>query len=172
MWCSERRVALRLIAALPAAGLAAACGFQPLYGSGTPAMAMLGRVDVAPLSGEAGFVLRQRIVERVGAPDAATHRLDVELDIEQVGVVLTSEDDVTRYNIIGNAAFALRPIGAGEQVLIGDVRAITGYSAPTTRIATTFSSRVARQDAERRVAVELADRIVQRLALTSAEWAV
>lgn len=170
MWCSERRRALRLLAALPAAGLAAACGFAPLYGSGAPASRMAGRVDVAPMQGEAGFVLRQRLVDRLGSGGAPTHRLVVDLELDQAGVALTQDNVTTRYDVIGVAAYALTPLGGADVTLSGEVRAITGYSAPDTKTALTFASRAAQRDAERRLALQLADRIVQRLALGAEEW--
>ena len=57
------------------------------------------------------------------------------------------------------------PLAAGE------VRAVTGFSAPESEIASAFAQRAAEQDAEHRLAVELANRIVQRLALSAGTWA-
>ena len=48
------------------------------------------------------------------------------------------------------------------------MRTITGYSAPESETASAFASRAAERDAERRLAVTLADQILQRLALGAA----
>ena len=63
------------------------------------------------------------------------------------------------------------PLAGGPPVAAGEVRAITGYSAPESETASAFASRAAEQDAEHRLALELADRIVQRLALSAGTWA-
>ena len=62
------------------------------------------------------------------------------------------------------------PLAGGPPVAAGVVRSVTGYSAPESETASAFASRVAGQDAERRLAVELADQIVQRLALSAGRW--
>src|SRR5687767_9823546 len=79
----------------------AGCGFQPLYGEGSPAAEMVGRVAVAPLDGEgeAGFALRERLTERLGPATAPTHRLEVDLELESEGVALTQDDLTTRFNV-------------------------------------------------------------------------
>jgi hypothetical protein len=56
-------------------------------------------------------------------------------------------------------------------VLSGEVRAITGYSAPASETASAFASLAAGRDAEQRVARQLADLILQRLALAAGDWA-
>lgn len=168
MWSSDRR---RLLAAVPLALGAAACGFSPLYAPGSPAEGMIGRVDVAPMQGSAGFTLRERLVERLGSPQDAAWRLVVDLELDRTGVALTEENFTTRYNIVGTAAFALRPAGGGPALIDDSVRAITGYAAPDTETAVVFATRAAERDAELRLARTLADRIVQRLAVTAPDWA-
>jgi LPS-assembly lipoprotein len=151
----------------------AGCGFQPLYGEGSPAAEMVGRVAVAPLDGEgeAGFALRERLTERLGPATAPTHRLEVDLELESEGVALTQDDLTTRFNVTGVAAFALVPLAGGPPAVAGEVRSVTGYSAPASRAASAFATLVAEEDAEERLARALADQIAQRLALSAAEWA-
>ena len=57
-------------------------------------------------------------------------------------------------------------IGSSSRV----VRSVTGYSAPESATASAFASRVAGQDVERRLAIDLADQIVRRLALGAGRW--
>jgi LPS-assembly lipoprotein len=153
-----------------ASSLLAACGFTPLYGPGTPAAEMLGRVEVGPLEGAPGFALREELTGRLGPATAPTHRLDVELELEEAGVALTQQDITTRFDVIGTATYTLVPLAGGPPVAAGVVRSVTGYSAPESETASAFASRVAGQDAERRLAVDLADQIVQRLALSAGRW--
>ena len=62
------------------------------------------------------------------------------------------------------------PLAGGPPAASGVVRSVTGYSAPASETASAFASRVAGQDAERRLAIDLADQIVQRLALSADRW--
>lgn len=168
MWWSRRRLAAAL-AALPLT--LAACGFSPLYDEGTPAAGMGGRVEVGVIEGEPGLAMRERLVTRLGPPDAPTHRLAVTLDYDTVGVALTRESVTTRFDVVGRASFALLPVDGGPAVLEGQVRAVTGVSAPDLPAATAFAVESAERDAERRLAVLLADRILMRMALSAADWA-
>ena len=167
MWSSDRRPLLALLA-LPA--FLAACGFTPLYGEGAPATRMAGRVEVALIEGAPGFAMRERLTGRLGPPTAPTHRLEVALELERTGVALTQENITTRYNVIGVATYRLVPLAGGPPVTSGSLRLVTGYSAPTTAAASAFAIRAAERDAEQRLAVGLADQIIQRLALTAPDW--
>lgn len=166
MWWSDRRA---LLVGLVMSGLAA-CGFTPLYAPGTSAARMQGRIEVAVLPGEPGFLLRERLTERLGEAAAPEYRLDIELELSRTGVALTTQNVTTRFNVVGTAAYRLVPLAGGPAVAGGVVRSITGFSAPESETASAFASLAAEQDAERRLAVDLADRIVQRLALSSEEW--
>ena len=102
---------------------------------------------------------------------APTHRLDVDLELASTGVALTQQNVTTRFDVIGTADYALVPLAGGPPAASGVVRSITGYSAPDSETASAFASRAAEIDAERRLAIDLADRILQRLALGAEDWA-
>jgi LPS-assembly lipoprotein len=167
MWCSEAGRAV--LAGALALGLAG-CGFEPMYDQGAPAQAMLGRIAVGPVEGAPAFEMRERLTERLGAGEGADLILDVDLDLRREGVALTQQNVTTRFNIIGTADFALRPAAGGPAVVTGQVRNITGYSAPDSATASAFASLSAERDAESRVARTLADQIVLRLALQAEEF--
>ncbi len=168
MWWSRRRLVASL-AALPL--VAAGCGFTPLYDEGSPAAGMGGRVEVGVIDGVAGLAMRERLVSRLGPADQPTHRLSVSLAYDTTGVALTTESVTTRFDVIGRAEFALVPIGGGPAAASGRVRAVTGVSAPDLPAATAFAVESAERDAQRRLAIMLADQILMRLALSAAEWA-
>lgn len=171
MWFSERRALLKRLGLLPFAGLAASCGFEPLYAPGSAAASMRGRVAVGPIDAAAGFALRERLVARLGPAVQPTHLLEVALDLEQQGVALTRENVTTRFEVIGVAEFRLLPLGGAEPVAAGAARAVTGYSAPASRTASAYATLVARRDAELRLARTLADDIIEQLALSAPDWA-
>ena len=166
MWCSEAGRAV--LAGALALGLAG-CGFEPMYDQGAPAKEMLGRIAVGPVEGAPAFEMRERLTERLGGDVDADFILDVDLDLRRTGVALTQQNVTTRFNIIGTADFALRPAAGGEAVVTGQVRNITGYSAPDSETASAFASLSAERDAESRLARTLADQIVLRLALQADE---
>jgi LPS-assembly lipoprotein len=162
-----RRAALRALGLLPLA----ACGFTPLYAPGAPASRMAGLVEVGVIEGEPGFALRERLTQRLGPPTAPAYRLEIDMELERAGVALTQQNITTRFNVTGSAEYALVPLAGGPPVASGVVRSITGFSAPESETASAFASLSAERDAERRVAVDLAERILQRLALSAEEWA-
>jgi LPS-assembly lipoprotein len=162
MWWSRRTV----LAALAVS----ACGFTPMYGDGAPASRMAGRVEVGVLEGAPGFALRERLTGRLGPAVAPTHRLEVALELTETGVALTQENFTTRFNVVGTADYRLVPLAGGPPVASGEVRAITGYSAPASETASAFASLAAGRDAEKRLANDLADQILQRLALSAGDW--
>lgn len=174
MWSSDRvtrRGALALLALVPVALVPAGCGFQPLYGEGAPASRMAGRIDVGLIEGKAGFDLRERLVNRLGEPVAPAYVLTVDLTLVSTGTALTQENVTTRFDVSGVAEYTLTPISGGPAVASGAVRSVTGFNAPDSVASTAFAARAAEIDAEHRLAVTLADEIVQRLALSAEGWA-
>ncbi len=171
MWWSEEPSRRQVLGALALPALLAACGFTPLYGEGAPASRMAGRVEVAQLYGAAGFALREALTGRLGPAVDPAYRLDVGLRLTRTGVALTQQNVTTRFNVIGTASYRLVPLAGGPAIASGEVRAITGFSAPEAEISSAFAQRAAEQDAEHRLAVELANRILQRLALSAGTWA-
>jgi LPS-assembly lipoprotein len=162
-------VARRLILGIGLLALAA-CGFRPLYGEGEPAAAMGGHVDVALIEGAPGFAMRERLTQRLGPAVAATHRLETTLTLNRTGVALTQENVTTRYDVSGVATYRLVPVAGGPPVASGSVATVTGYSVPAEAASSAFANRAAERDAEERLAVTLADQIVERLALSAGAW--
>lgn len=167
MWWSEARLrAATLVGALALAG----CGFEPLYDPAGPAAAVAGRVDVAVIPGTTGYRMRERLIERLGESGAPTHRLAVDLRLSQVGVALTEDDVTSRFDVIGVAAWKLVALGGSVPALEEEERAVSGYSAPTSATTSAFAILSARRDAEERLALVLADRIAQRIAVEAGSW--
>jgi len=167
---SERPPRRALLAALLPVAALAACGFTPLYGEGAPASRMAGRVEVPVIDGETGFTLRERLTASLGDPALADYRLEITLDLKRSGVALTKQDVTTRFDIVGTAAYRLVPTKGGTPVAAGVVRSVTGFSSPESETSFAFASLSAERDAERRLAVALADQILQRLALSAESW--
>lgn len=158
----NRRTFLTLLAAPLALS---ACGFRPIYGEGSAADAMQGRVALGEFTGLSGFQMREELETNLGRATNATHVLNVDLSIERKGLAITPNGSITRYNLSGTANFAVSQIGGGI-VLSGAVSTLTAYNAT----ANAYATRVAEQDANRRLAKTLADEITTQLAISAEDW--
>jgi LPS-assembly lipoprotein len=142
---------------LSATGALAACGFTPLYGDNTAANALEGQISVAQIDGRMGFALRKRLTDRLGAATDPAYSLKITLDVDSVGLSISEQNDITRYNLTGRANYVLRR--GNSLVDSATVRAFAAYSATNSPFATD----AALIDARDRLATSLADRIVTRI---------
>ena len=116
-----------------------------------------------PDSQNAYFVTR-RIEERLGAGGAsAPYELDLIVSLNEESSASTSDGALTRYQVLGRVTYALRRTGETEVLDTNTVRHFTGYSASGSTVATLQAKR----DAEERMMVILADRVVQELVLAA-----
>ena len=162
MSLSNRRNFLALLATPLALS---ACGFRPIYGEGSAADAMQGRVALGDFSGLSGFHMREELETNLGPATTATHVLNVDLTITRKGLAITSDGSITRYNLNGVAKYTVSELG-GSIVLSGSVSALTAYNAT----ANAYATRVAEQDANRRLAKTLADEVTTQLAISAEDW--
>ncbi len=142
----------------------AACGFTPIYGRGTAAEALNGKIALGPVEDRLGFEFYEQLENRLGRADSPLYRLDITLTVSSKGLAITQDNAITRYNLAGVANFTLTRIADDNVVLQDKLRAFTAYSATSSAYSTFISER----DARRRLAVTLADQIATRIA-SSAE---
>ena len=93
--CAALMAPVALLASL------AGCGLQPMYaGGGSGAVAQgLAAVDVAPIEGRAGWLVRNALRDRLaqsGSAAAPRYRLDVLLDDDLEGLGLLTDETVGR----------------------------------------------------------------------------
>lgn len=132
------------------------CGFVPVYGEGS---ALRGTVVFETENSVAGFRLRERLEERLGASTAPRYNLRVILTDRSRTSAITADGDTTRFNVIGTARWTLTDLESDRVVERGAVETFTSYSATGSTVAT----QAAADDATTRLAVALADMIVSRL---------
>jgi len=148
----------RTLIALPLA--LAACGFTPVYGPDGAGTALRGQVLVQEPSTQAGYLLTRQLETRLGrSGSAAAYALDLEITLEEDDLAINAAGDITRFNLTGSVAYALRDSSAGSIVTSGTVNNFTAYSAAGTTVATL----AAQQDAIERLMVILGDQITSRL---------
>ncbi|HEV2746812.1 MAG TPA: LPS assembly lipoprotein LptE [Allosphingosinicella sp.] len=152
-------------AILLAALLLSGCGLRPLYsggGSGPVAQA-LHSVAVAPIPGRAGWLVRTALEDRltaVGGP-SPRYRVEVELDDDITGLGIRADNAVTRERRTLRARYRLIDAGAGTVLL----DATAGSDAGIDVVGSEFATVAAEQSALERLANEVADQIVARVAL-------
>jgi LPS-assembly lipoprotein len=105
-----------------------------------------------------------RVLERSlgAARDEPAYTLTTTLTFRRRETVITIQEDVTRYDVIGTARYALTPRGAAEPSLDDVAEAVSAY----TTLAAPYATAVAERDARRRVAEELARKVYGAVAAT------
>ena len=154
-----RTVALTLLLLL------AGCGLKPLYGGGGagPVAQSLRSVAIAPIEGRAGWLVRTALEDRLGAEPGgqARYRLEITLDDDVTGFGIRSDDAVTRERRTLRARYRLVDAALGTVVL----DATAGSDAGIDAVGSEYATVAAEQTALERLARELADQIVTRVAL-------
>ncbi|HWT13268.1 MAG TPA: LPS assembly lipoprotein LptE [Allosphingosinicella sp.] len=158
---------MKLALLLGAALLATSCTLRPLYsGGGTGHVAQtLEAVEVAPIPGRAGWLVRTALQDRLGAGAGsgaeARYRLEIELDDSITGFGIRSDNSVTRERRTLRARYRLVEAERGTVVL----DAAAGSDAGVDVVGSEYATVAAEQTALERLSIELADQIVARVAL-------
>lgn len=145
----------------------AGCGLRPLYsggGAGPVAMTLAG-VEVAPIEGRAGWLVRTALEDRLAAGRdqgaGPRFRLEVELDDQIIGFGLRPDNSVTRERRTLRARYRLVERERGTVVL----DSAAGSDAGIDVVSSEYATVAAEQTALERLSAEIADQIVTRLAL-------
>ncbi|WP_338446893.1 LPS assembly lipoprotein LptE [Pelagerythrobacter marensis] len=144
----------------------AGCGLQPMYaGGGNGQVARgLAAVEVAPIEGRAGWLVRNALRDRLGAagPESPRYRLDVRLDDRLEGLGVLSDDTVGRERRTLRARYQLVDTADGAILL----DATAGSDAGIDVVSSEYATIAAEQTALENLAQDVADRIVTQLSLT------
>lgn len=156
---------MRIILATLALATLSACGLSPMYaggGSGTVAQG-LSAVDVPPIEGRAGWLVRQELTDRLGAAGDATpqYRLVVRLDDSLEGLAILADDTVSRERRTLRARYQLVDTATGE-ILLDDT---AGSDAGIDVVSSEYATIAAEQTALENLSKEVASRIVTSVAL-------
>jgi LPS-assembly lipoprotein len=130
-------------------------------GSGTVARALSG-VEVPSIQGQSGWLVRNALVDRLGAAARmARYRLDVRLDERLQGLGILSDDTVTRERRTLRARFQLVDLASGDVVLDATAGADAGLDVVSSEYAVIAAEQTALENLSR----EVADQIVTRVAV-------
>lgn len=144
------------------------CGLRPLYGGGPSGVvaATLASVEVAPIPGRVGWLVRNELHERLGSGSAGpgTYRLEVELDDSITGLGIRGDRAAARERRTLRARYRLVELERGSVVL----DATAGSDAGIDVVSSEYATVAAEQTAIERLSEVVADQIVARLGLYAA----
>ncbi len=160
---------MRARSLLPALlGLAAtlsACGLKPMYagGSGGAVATSLRSIEVQAIPGKGGWMVRNALVAKLGgnAETTPAYRLEVELDDNITGFGIRGDRATTRERRTLRARYRLVQQATGLVLL----DATAGSDAGIDVVSSPYATVAAEQTALERLATQIADRMVARLAL-------
>lgn len=156
---------MRIAAALLVAFAVSGCGLRPLYGGGAGGHVAqsLQAVEVAPIAGQAGWLVRTALEDRLRSGDGAApaYRLEIELDDRIEGFGIRADNAVTRERRTLRARYRLVDAGIGTVLL----DATAGSDAGIDVVSSEYATVAAEQTALERLSIEIADQIVSRIAL-------
>ena len=159
------RAALLLTVSLSLTG----CGLRPLYADGASGSvaSTLRAIDVAPIDGQAGWLMRNKLTERLGETGSPAYRLEVELDDNITGFGIRGDRATTRERRTLRARYRLVDLRQGSVVL----DATAGSDAGIDVVSSEYATVAAEQTALERLADVVAEQIVARLGLFAARTA-
>ena len=137
----------------------AGCGFSPAFAPGGAATRLLNSVSLDDPSDRADFVLVRRFEERLGPANLARYGLSYSVIIREEPIAISSNNIITRYNLLGSVTYALRDLETEKVLASGKVENFTSFSAEGTTVA----NQAAQEDAEDRLMIILSDLMVTRL---------
>lgn len=162
---TDRRKTLRILAVGIGAGIAASCGYSPVYGprSTSQVAAALSGVRVGPIKDRTGQILRNNLLDRLnpkGQPTSPEYHLSVTVKESIRNLGIQRDETSTRSDLTLSASFQLVKLGINEPVMRGKSSSTNGFN----RVNTHYATVVAARDARKRAASEIADDIANRLA--------
>lgn len=156
---------MRAAGIILAALLLGSCGLRPLYEGGAqgPIARSLTSVQVAPISGQAGWLLRNKLVDRIGqtGQGAAAYRLDVSLDDSITSYGLRSDQVATQERRTLRARYQLVNMSSGMVVL----DASAGSDVSIDVVSSEYATVAAEQTALDNLTDAVADQIFARLSV-------
>lgn len=150
---------------LASSALLSGCGLRPVYSGGTSGTVAraIGSVDVEPIEGKAGWLVRNALNDRLAAIASGNgphYRLVVKLDDKISGFGVRLDDAITRERRTLRARYQLFDGATGALLVDATASSDAGLDVASSEYAT-----IAAEDtALERLAQTVADQIVARMA--------
>ncbi len=142
----------------------AGCGLQPIYAGGSNGVVARGlaQIDIAPIPGDEGWLMRNALSDRLGrgaGGGGSQYRLDVVLDDQLEGLGLLTDDTIGRERRTLRARYQL--VDLTTDTIIIDATA--GSDAGIDVVGSEYATIAAEQTALENLTQEVADQIIVRL---------
>lgn len=148
-----------------------ACGLHPLYSGGTsgPVAGLLSSVRVAPIEGQAGWLVRTKLIDRLGAAgeSAPRYRLDVKINDNLTLYGLRADRAATQERRTLRARYQLVDQATGMTLL----DATAGSDVSIDAVSSEYATVAAEQTALENLSGIVADQIVARVAIYASRTA-
>jgi LPS-assembly lipoprotein len=148
---------VRIAFVVALAGLCAACGFRPLYGTGGADSRALASIFVEPVEDSGAYELRNTLIDLLdsdGSQAGKTYRLALTYKRTSQGIALQNDAAITRYNDTLTVDYVLRDAKGTELT-----RGTKSNLAPVNVVQSPYATLVAQRDADRRSSQEIAEQI-------------
>jgi LPS-assembly lipoprotein len=124
--------------------------------------ATLSTIYVEPMPDHLGYELRNKMIDILdgpGTPGGAQYHLKLALTETTQGIALQNDAAVTRYNDNLKITYSLTD-GAGKVVTSGTETGISAYNVLPSGANANYGTLAAQQDADKRAAEDIAQRIL------------
>ena len=146
---------MRKLAAIAGCLLLAGCGFHPMYGQSLAPQ--LSSIYVEPIAERDGYELRNTLIDLLqsdGEAAGKAYRLKIILNETSQGIALQNDATITRYNNTLDARYTLSD-ARGNVLTTGSQTELSAYNV----VKSPYATLVAEQDASKRAAQDVAERI-------------
>lgn len=159
------RMIARITTLVALSALLAGCNLRPLYAGGTSGVVAseLGNVEIEPIAGKAGWLLRNALKDQLEAFEGqeAKYRLTVALEDKIAGFGVRSDDRITRERRTLRARYQL--VRLSDSVVVLDATA--GSDAGIDVVSSEYATLAAEDTALENLANRVSNQIVTRLSL-------
>ena len=135
------------------------CGYQPLINVNQPNDSLFnsGKFEIFSPENEIGFQIRENLLTDFGFPKNPKYKIMLKNSLERKKSIVTNKNDITRYNLILNTIFKLIEINKNKIILTKKLETETSFSVPNN--ITGFKEQMAKVNAEKRLAYDIAEKI-------------
>lgn len=150
--------------------LLAGCGLRPVYGGGSTGKVAqsIGHVEIAPIEGKAGWLVRNALNDRLAAlthgSNGPSYRLVVTLDDQITGFGVRLDDAITRERRTLRARYQLFDDATGAQLMDRTAGSDAGLDVASSEYATIAAEDTALELLAQNIADQIIAQISQRAA--------
>ena len=144
---------------VPSLFLLFACDYQPLVNVNQIYYPIFnnGKFEIFFPENDIEFQIRERLLTDFGFPKNPKYKIKLKNYLEKRKSIVTYKNDITRYNLILKTTFELIEISNNEIIITKKFENETSFSAATN--VSGFKTEVAKVNAEKRLANDIADKI-------------